>query len=39
MALRKYLCKIGLHSWTAPKGDVTSGTSYSEVCEYCRKMR
>ncbi len=39
MGFRKYLCRIGIHSWTAPKGDVTAGTEYTKVCEHCRKLR
>lgn len=39
MDLQKYLCKLGIHSWTAPNSDVTSGTGYSKVCEHCRKLR
>lgn len=39
MNFGRVLCKIGIHKWETPKADVTRGTSYTEACERCRKLR
>lgn len=39
MDIGKWLCKLGIHDWERPESDVTRGTSYTEVCSRCRKLR
>jgi len=39
MDFGRLLCKLGVHKWSRPRGDVTRGTEYTEVCERCRTLR